>query len=72
MVFHGLRTGQWRNHILAPAATGTITTIGEHPEISAASSGPLSPAGWTGILGHGKDMDSCEKIQRRPTKKLRE
>lgn len=71
MVFHGLPTIQWRNNILVPGATGTVTTVGKHPESSAASSGPPSPAGWTGIPGHGKDMDSCEKNSEKANKKAK-
>lgn len=68
MVFHGLFTGQWRNQILSPVTTGTTNTTGEHPETSA-SSASLSPAGCTGVLEHGKDMESSEKKSSNTSKK---
>lgn len=72
-----LRGGSWvaywpaENHILAPVATGTITTISEHPEISGAPSSPPSPADCTGILRHGKDTDSCEKKSEKANKEAK-
>lgn len=64
---HLLHGGSWvahwpaENHILASVATGTITTISAHPEISGASSGLSSPAGWTGYVDIEKTRADVKK-----------